>query len=563
MGSLQEASLGRHFQDSSRSLPHRSAPDHVLEQSFRRSLDAKALPEHFALEGETTKLKEVPPPTPLEQLDRDKLELDNLEQDSCTHRGQLRRALAAMHQAVHSLVTKLDGQQRPTNDNDNNTNDNNNNTNDNDNNKNNDNNNNHNNNHTNNTNNTNNNNNNSDNNNNKSSRESGLNSLDLDNDNPESESDLDSRSLFSFNPLGGVESSLGSDDQQEAEPSFSNIGETMTIGFSFRSFTREGELLGTTWDPSLETQDPSSSQLRDKKPPKRVSFDERNLAHHELWQNKRKQGYNNLCPQNVQLRQLVRRKWPNRSHSYKSSLEEELPEQDSKMTTNKTCWTELQQEDGQQQQPATTLAKSFAQRRCITNNLGSFSEEDSIGSLEQNASTTNLPADRSQEQNNNNINNNNSLGIGTKNTAAFGILIDTGAAISVAPKDFASQTELSPLEGTFQLKTITGNAIEAFGKRTVQLVGPELPLCVSFVIADVAQPLIGMDILIANQLSLITNNLHEHYLVNSLGAKTRLQPRGLQLYMPAFPQELGLSTLRGSSFQNIIVRAYSMTRVEL
>ena len=156
-----------------------------------------------------------------------------------------------------------------------------------------------------------------------------------------------------------------------------------------------------------------------------------------------------------------------------------------------------------------------------------------------------MPADRSQEHNNNN-----SLGIGTKNTAAFGILIDTGAAISVAPKDFASQTELSPLEGTFQLKTITGNAIQAFGRRTVQLVGPELTLCVSFVIADVTQPLIGMDILIANQLSLITNNLHEYYLVNSLGAKTKLQPRGLQLYMPAFPQELGLSTLRGSSFQN-------------
>ena len=190
----------------------------------------------------------------------------------------------------------------------------------------------------------------------------------------------------------------------------------------------------------------------------------------------------------------------------------------------------------------------MAHRRCITTNLGSFSEEDSIGSLEQNASTTNWPAYRSQEHNNNN--NNNSLGIGTKNTAAFGILIDTGAAISVAPKDFASQAELSPLESTLQLRTITGTAIRAFGRRTVQLVGSELNLCVSFVIAEVDQALIGMDILIANQLSLITNSLHEYYLVNSLGAKTRLQPRGLQLYMPVCPQEPGLSTLRGSSFQN-------------
>ena len=303
-------------------------------------------------------------------------------------------------------------------------------------------------------------------------------------------------------------------------------------------------MLGTTWDPSLEPQDPSSSQLRDKKrPQKKVSFDECNLAYHELWQNKRKQGYTNLCPQSVQL-QLAHKKRQTKSRSYKSSLEEELPEQDNTMTANKTCWMKLQQEDEKQQQPATTLEKSLAHRRCITTNLGSFSEEDSIGSLEQNASTTNWPAYRSQEHNNN------SLGIGTKNTAAFGILIDTGAAISVAPRDFASQAELSPLESTLQLRTITGKAIEAFGSRTVQLVGSELNLCVSFVIAEVDQALIGMDILIANQLSLLSNSYQEYYLVNSLGAKTRLQQRGLQLYMPACPQELGLSTSRGSSFQN-------------
>ena len=54
--------------------------------------------------------------------------------------------------------------------------------------------------------------------NNKASRESGLNSLDLDNDNPESEPDLDERSLGSFNPTLGVESSLRSLDQHEAGP---------------------------------------------------------------------------------------------------------------------------------------------------------------------------------------------------------------------------------------------------------------------------------------------------------------------------------------------------------
>ena len=410
MGSLQEASLGRQAQDTAASLPsHRSAPAFVLEQDQTKGLSEKALPEHFALEEETSKLRERHPPTQLKQLDGDKLELDELEHDSWNHRVQLRDAIGAMQQAVHSLVAKLEGQQGPTNDNDNNNNNANNN------------NNNHINNHTNNTN-TNNDNN------NKSSRESGLKSLDLDNDNPESDPDMDSRSLFSFSPRGGVASSLGSYDQQEAEQSFSNIGETMTIGFSLQSFTQEGMMLGTTWDRSLKPPDPSSSQLRDKtKPTKRVSFDEENLAYNKLRQNTRKQGCTNLCPKNVQLRQLVRKKWPNRSHSYKSSLEEELPEQNSTMTTTKTCWTKLQQEEAEQQQPATTLEKSLEHRRCITNNLGSFSEEDSLGSLEQNASTTNWP-DGSQEHNSNN-NNNNSLGIGTKNTAAFGILIDTGAAL--------------------------------------------------------------------------------------------------------------------------------------
>ena len=261
--SLQEASLGRQAQNLDGSFSsYRVAPSSVLRQEQTESLDVKAPLEHIALEGETTKLTRVPPPTP--QLDRDKLEL---EDESWIYGIQLAEALAKMQQAVHSLVAKLGGQE-PTNDDNNNTND--------------DNNNNHTNNNNNNT--TNNNNNNEPNhynNNNKSSRESGLNSLDLDNENPESDPDLDSRSLFSFNPLVGVESRLGSEDQQAAEQSFSNIGETMTIGLSFRSLTQEGEMIGTTWDRSLATPDPSSSQLRDKKPQKQVSFDERNLKQKE------------------------------------------------------------------------------------------------------------------------------------------------------------------------------------------------------------------------------------------------------------------------------------------
>ena len=66
-------------------------------------------------------------------------------------------------------------------------------------------------------------------------------------------------------------------------------------------------------------------------------------------------------------------------------------------------------------------------------------------------------------------------------------------------------------------------------------------------IANVEQALIGMDILMANQLSLIRNSFNEYYLVNIAGAKTQLQPRGHHLYIEACPEELGLSNCRGSS----------------
>ena len=122
---------------------------------------------------------------------------------------QLKDAIATLHQVMHSLEAELADACAQHSDNNNNNN-NNNNTDD-------DNNTNNNNNHT------TSNNNNNDNDNNKSSRESGLNSLDLDNDNPESEPDLDETSLVSFNPAMGVESSSGSLDQQEADLSLRKL----------------------------------------------------------------------------------------------------------------------------------------------------------------------------------------------------------------------------------------------------------------------------------------------------------------------------------------------------
>ena len=217
---------------------------------------------------------------------------------------------------------------------------------------------------------------------------------------------------------------------------------------------------------------------------------------------------------------------------------------DSWCRTTLACWNLVPQEHQRkkQQQPATASEKNLEHKRCIDNN-SLESEDESLGSLESETQATIAQACRSPKHNNNTS----SLGIGTKNKAAYGILIDTGAAISLAPMSFAPEVKLSPVESTLHLRSVTGKAITAFGRSNVQLVGSELSFSVSFVIADVEHALLGMDIFMAHQLSMIRSSLNEHYLVNKAGAKTQLQQRGHHLYIEARPCELGLSNCMRSS----------------
>ena len=203
-GSLHRASFQAQEQDRLLFEPtplRQLAFEEGTEQT--RSLAESNLPLQHALGGGTSqKLQEVPPPTQLRQAV-----------------SQLRAEIMTLQKVVRKLAELTQGELPPTlgkeladacaKHNDNKNKNNNNNTRDD--------NNNHHNNHTH-------NNNNNNNNNNKNSRESGLNSLDLDNDNPESEPDLDARSLGRFNPTLGVESSLRSLDQHEADLSFENLG---------------------------------------------------------------------------------------------------------------------------------------------------------------------------------------------------------------------------------------------------------------------------------------------------------------------------------------------------
>ena len=81
-------------------------------------------------------------------------------------------------------------------------------------------------------------------------------------------------------------------------------------------------------------------------------------------------------------------------------------------------------------------------------------------------------------------------------TETWGILVDTGAATSVAPKSFASDIPLSSAPSTLQLTTATGKEVKTYGMKKVHLQSRGLRLEVSFVIADVVTPLLGLDILI-------------------------------------------------------------------
>ena len=126
-------------------------------------------------------------------------------------------------------------------------------------------------------------------------------------------------------------------------------------------------------------------------------------------------------------------------------------------------------------------------------------------------------------------------------TETWGILVDTGAATSVAPKSFASDIELSPAPSTLQLTTATGKAVETYGLGKVHLQSQGLSLEVSFVIADVVTPLLGLDIMIKDSLSLRVEHDLQHVLVNPAGDRTKLEHMGRHLYMIACPSQHGLS----------------------
>ena len=136
------------------------------------------------------------------------------------------------------------------------------------------------------------------------------------------------------------------------------------------------------------------------KPKKKVSFDEASLAHHRRQQSNGQQQEKGSHPRSFQLEQLGA-----------STEKQELPEQNNTTTTAQTCWNSFQQ-DNLQQLCASALEKELQHKACQNNSLDG---ELSLGSLEAEPQATQL-AYRCPSHTNTS-----SLGIGTKNKAAWSI----------------------------------------------------------------------------------------------------------------------------------------------
>ena len=133
------------------------------------------------------------------------------------------------------------------------------------------------------------------------------------------------------------------------------------------------------------------------------------------------------------------------------------------------------------------------------------------------------------------------------------ILVDTGAAISVAPRSFAPGIPLQALERPVELRTATGVRIPIFGKKTMQLLASPLCLEVSFVIAEVTTPILGVDTLLRENLSLRFEGCQQQ-LVHASGVFTQLNHEGKLLYLRALPVQVGSSIcMIGSLLQDSIL----------
>ena len=200
---------------------------------------------------------------------------------------------------------------------------------------------------------------------------------------------------------------------------------------------------------------------------------------------------------------------------------------------------QLEQKKLEQQNDKTTTDNNSMQQQ----NNKTTTDNNSMQQQDNTATTTNNSLQQQQLRPD-------SLGTEAKGSPQrpWRILVDTGAELSVAPRSFAAEIPLSSVQSSdLKLHTASGKDIQIFGMKTLQLVCHGFCFVMSFVIAEVSQPLLGVGSLLRNNMSLHLDNQRGHYLGNNLGGKIQLEQRGLQIYLSACPVELGLSHLMTSN----------------
>ena len=199
--------------------------------------------------------------------------------------------------------------------------------------------------------------------------------------------------------------------------------------------------------------------------------------------------------------------------------------------------------------PQEAKKQTIGQTSLGANNLRGTSgfEANNLGTLGHKSIRTNSLEDEDQQQQCSGSLEQQPLASQRSSLQIWKILLDTGAELSVAPWDFAAEIQLHPLKQDLQLLSAKGEAIETYGVRTLQLLTPGFSFNMSFVIANVQQPLLGLGSLLRENLTLQLDNNLGHHLGNLAGEKIQLEQRGLQLYLSACPAKPELTPCNGGT----------------
>ena len=133
----------------------------------------------------------------------------------------------------------------------------------------------------------------------------------------------------------------------------------------------------------------------------------------------------------------------------------------------------------------------------------------------------------------------------------WGLLVDTGAYVSVAPKHFAPEVPLEKIPHPVQLLTATSTPIKIYGTKTVLLVTGKLSFHVRFYVTDVKQTLLGLQDLLQGELQLTLRDVHSSTIMKN-GIEEPLLFHDKHFYVEALvlPQDHQLNYLWLDYLQN-------------